>query len=177
MTDAPTLTTERLILRAQRVEDFEPFAAMLATDRSQYMGGPLSRRDSWLWFAADSGAWNLMNTGGWTIERREDGALVGQIGCNQPDFCPEVELGWMLYDGFGGKGYALEAASAARDWAFGQRGLPTLVSYISPENAASIALAERMGAIRDDAAARPEPADLVYRHPHPQGDGGMEAYA
>lgn len=169
MTDAPTLATERLVLRAQRLEDFEPFAAMLATPRSLHMGGPLSRRDSWLWFAADSGAWSLMNTGGWTVERREDGAVVGQIGCNRPDFFPEVELGWMLYEGFEGQGYASEAARAARDWAFGQRGLQTLVSYISPENSASIAVAERLGGQRDDAADRPEPEDLVYRYPSPRG--------
>ncbi|PRY23694.1 RimJ/RimL family protein N-acetyltransferase [Aliiruegeria haliotis] len=177
MTDAPTLNTARLILRAQRVDDFEPFAAMLATDRSRWMGGPCTRRDSWLWFASDSGAWSLMGTGGWTIERREDGAVLGQIGCNKPDFFPETELGWMLYEGFEGRGYAFEAAAAARDWAFGTRGLPTLVSYISPDNLGSIRLAERLGAIRDDAADRPEPDDLVYRHPHPSGDGGMEAYA
>jgi RimJ/RimL family protein N-acetyltransferase len=177
MTDAPLLTTDRLTLRAQRVEDFAPFAAMLATDRSRWMGGPCSRRDAWLWFAADSGAWSLMNTGGWTIERRADEAVIGQVGCNKPDFFPEIELGWMLYDGYEGQGYAIEAARAARDWAFETRGLPTLVSYISPDNAASVRLAETLGALRDDAADRPDPDDLVYRHPHPAGDGGMEAYA
>ncbi|WP_068109551.1 GNAT family N-acetyltransferase [Tropicimonas marinistellae] len=167
MTDAPILTTDRLTLRRQRVADFEPFAALLATDRSKYMGGPISRRDAWLWFAADSGAWALTGCGGWTLERREDGAVIGQIGCNRPDFFPEIELGWMLYDGFEGQGYAAEAAGAARDWAFGPRGLSTLVSYISPENAASIRVAERLGARLDERADRPDPEDLVYRHPHP----------
>lgn len=177
MPDAPTLTTERLVLRAQRAADFEPFAALLASDRSKWMGGPCSRKDAWLWFAADSGGWSLSGCGGWTIERRSDGAVVGQVGCNKPDFFPEVELGWLLYDGFEGHGYAAEAASAVRDWAFGPRDLPTLVSYVSPGNDASIRLAERLGAIRDPMAPRPDPEDLVFRHPHPAGDGGMEAYA
>ncbi|SFC50869.1 GNAT family N-acetyltransferase [Tropicimonas isoalkanivorans] len=169
MPDAPTLTTDRLTLRAQRVEDFEPFAAMMATDRAVHMGGPFTRKQAWLWFAADSGSWSLTNSGGWTVERRADGAILGQVGCNKPDFFPEFELGWMLYDEHEGQGYAAEAASAARDWAFGPRGLRTLVSYVSPENAPSVRLAERLGATRDEAAARPDPEDLVFRHPHPGG--------
>ncbi|MCP4820480.1 MAG: GNAT family N-acetyltransferase, partial [Shimia sp.] len=37
-------------------------------------------------------------------------------------------------------------------------------SYIDPPNAPSIRLAEKLGAVRDDTAARPDPNDLVYRH-------------
>ncbi|RYH09028.1 GNAT family N-acetyltransferase [Tropicimonas sp. IMCC6043] len=169
MADAPVLTTERLVLRAQRMEDFEPFAAMLASERAVYMGGPCSRRKAWLWFAADTGSWALRNLGGWSVERREDGAVVGQVAVNQPDFYPEVEIGWMLYPAYLRSGYALEAATAARNWAFGPRGLDTLVSYIDPPNARSIHLAERLGAVRDDEAARPDSNDLVYRHPDPGG--------
>ena len=167
MSLAPTLTTERLVLRAQRPEDFEPFAAMLGSERAVHMGGPTSRKTAWLWFAADSGAWPLMDLGGWTVERRSDGAVVGQVGVNKPEFYPEIEIGWMLYPAYLRAGYAAEAATAARDWAFGPRGLSTLVSYIDPPNTRSIQLAERLGATRDEAAARPDPNDLVYRHPHP----------
>ena len=167
MTDAPTLTTERLTLRAQRPEDFEPFAALLASDRATYMGGPCSRRSAWLWFASDSGAWPLLGLGGWTIERRSDHATIGQIGVNKPDFFPEVEIGWLLYPDHVRQGYACEAAAAARDWAFGPRGLDTLVSYIDPKNTRSIALAERLSARLDTEAPRPDPEDLVYRYPGP----------
>lgn len=169
MADAPTLETERLRLRAQRPEDFEPFAAMLASERSVHMGGPCSRRNAWLWFAADSGSWPLMYLGGWTIERKNDGAVLGQVAVNKPDFYPEIEIGWMLYTAHLREGYATEAATAARDWAFGPRGLSTLVSYIDPPNTRSIAVAERLGATPDMDAPRPAPEDLVYRHPHPGG--------
>jgi len=60
--------------------------------------------------------------------------------------------------GHEGRGYATEAALALRDWAF------SLVSYIAPGNAASVAVAERLGARLDPAAPRTVPADLVYRH-------------
>jgi RimJ/RimL family protein N-acetyltransferase len=77
---------------------------------------------------------------------------------------PEKELGWLLYDGYEGRGYVTEAAAAMRDWAFAELGIESLVSYMHPENARSAAVAERLGALRDDAAPRQDPEDIVYRH-------------
>jgi RimJ/RimL family protein N-acetyltransferase len=51
-----------------------------------------------------------------------------------------------------------------RDWAFAERRLPTLVSYCDPANERSIAVAERLGAVRDDLAPRQDPEDVVFRH-------------
>ncbi|MEL6197095.1 MAG: GNAT family N-acetyltransferase, partial [Pseudomonadota bacterium] len=71
-----------------------------------------------------------------------------------------------------GKGITQEAALAARAHAYGTLGWPTAVSYIDHGNDRSIALAERLGAARDAAAAFPgqdegaEPCH-VYRHPAP----------
>ena len=39
----PTLTTERLVLRAPEVADFAPFASHYMSPRSSYEGGPHSR--------------------------------------------------------------------------------------------------------------------------------------
>src|SRR5690606_13136982 len=63
-----------------------------------------------------------------------------------------------------GQGYAFEAASALRDWAFSVRGLPSLVSYCDPENARSIGLARKLGAVPDASAVGQDPEDLVFRH-------------
>lgn len=164
MTVAPTIRTERLTLRPHRIEDFEPMAARFATDWAVHMGGPTPRNTMWRWFAAEVGSWPLLGYGSWAMELHEGGEAIGQVGVNKPAHFPEVELGWLVYPPFEGKGYAFEAASAARDWAFGPRGLDTLVSYIDPKNARSIALAERLGARPDPQADRPDPDDLVYRH-------------
>ena len=40
----PTLTTERLILRAPVVDDFPTYALLLASPRANYMGGPYTQR-------------------------------------------------------------------------------------------------------------------------------------
>ena len=70
-----------------------------------------------------------------------------------------------MLDGFEGKGHAFEAASLARDFAFGTLGLSMSASAILTRTMRSIRLAERLGAVRDETAATPngEPC-LVYRH-------------
>ena len=164
----PTLLTSRLILRAPRMEDWPAYAAFMATDRSIYMGGPHEEAIAWGMFCHDVAQWHLLGHGALMIEVREGeaagGQCVGQVGLNGGPLFPEHELGWMLYPGFEGRGYASEAATALRNWAFETLRLETLVSYIHPENAASCRLAERLGAVLDADAARHDPADLVYRH-------------
>ncbi len=176
---APVIETPRLRLRGHVLSDMEPLCALLESDRAGYMDGPYSRREAWTMLAADVGSWDLMGLGAWGVETR-DGALVGQVAISHPPHFPEVELGWMLVDGAEGHGYAAEAAMAALDWAWSERGLPTLVSYVAPGNARSRALAERLGAVVDMQAARPEgetaSETIVYRH-SPDADGSPEAYA
>lgn len=62
---------------------------------------------------------------------------------------PELELGYWYRKSAHGKGYATEAASAIKDFAFKQLNTNTLVSYIAPLNIPSIKLAERLGAHKE----------------------------
>jgi RimJ/RimL family protein N-acetyltransferase len=164
---APTITTDRLVLRAHRLDDFAPIAALYASDRARYMDGPKPAHEAWRIFMSDVGQWPILGYGAWAITLR-DGTYVGQVGINRPLEFPEDELGWLLFDGHDGKGYAAEAAIAARDFAFREAELPTLVSYVDPDNGPSIRLAERLGAVRDPDAATPlnDPC-LVFRHRTP----------
>lgn len=95
---------------------------------------------------------------------RDKNQCLGQIEISQGPRFPEPELGWQLYSEAEGKGFAFEAAIAMREWAFQERGLKTLVSYMDPDNARSIQLAERLGATVDEDARKQDPGDLVYRH-------------
>jgi len=163
MTPAPPLTTERLTLRAPVAADFAPYCAFMLSERS-HMRDP-SRRKAWHVFATEIVGWSLHGFGHWVIER--GGAAIGFVGFSQPAYYPEPELGWTLYNARDeGHGFATEAARAARDWAKGR--LAALVSYVAPTAARSIAVAERLGAMRDPAAALPDDATpqtcAVYRH-------------
>lgn len=162
---APTLHTARLTLRALTLADFPPLVALYASPRSIHIDGPQPAHQVWLGFAADVGQWVLKGYGTWAVDLTATGASVGQVGLNHPQDYPEPELGWLLYDGFEGQGYAFEAATAARAFAFDILGMPTLVSYIDPANQRSRHLAERLGAVIDPDAATPqnEPC-LTFRH-------------
>jgi len=166
----PRIETERLVLRAHLASDFEPYAEFFASDRAKYMGR-LTRRQAWDSFCSDIAQWSLFGFGAWGLQDRATGAFVGQVAVIQPDHFPEPELGWFMLPEAEGRSLAFEAARAARDWAFGARGLETLVSYIDPANARSAALAERLGALPDAAAKRPEGESeeetRVWRHPAP----------
>lgn len=169
MTAIPTLQTERLILRPPVMEDWPEYHALMISDRALYMGGPHSTKAAWGMFCHDVALWALMGHGALMMQDRASGQCLGQVGINHGPLFPEKELGWLVYPQAEGKGYAYEAAAAFRDWAFTVRGLQTLVSYIAPPNVRSIRLAQRLGAVPDETAARQDGDldDLVFRHPAP----------
>ena len=108
--------------------------------------------------------WRLFGHGALMIELTASKQCIGQVGINHGPLFPEQELGWLLYDGHEGHGYATEAARALRDWAFATLKLSTLVSYMAPDNAMSAAVAKRLGGVLDPSAPREDPDDLVYRY-------------
>ena len=176
----PTLHTERLTLRAPVEADFAPFAAFYAGPRSHFVGGPLSRELAWRMLAMEAGHWQLRGYGRWIVAETATDTPVGMVGPFAPEGWPEPELGWDLFDGFEGKGYATEAALAARAWVYDTLGWTTAISLVKPENTASARLAERLGCTRDGDFTHERHGFMhVYRHPGPDSltDGGMEAYA
>lgn len=164
MLHAPTLLTDRLRLRPLVVQDWAGFWNFLRSERARFIGGPFGLPRAWGMFCTDLALWPLFGCGALMIEIRDTRETIGQMGVNAGPLFPEWELGWLLYDGFEGQGYALEAARAMKDWAFGTRGLTTMVSYVDQNNARSRAVAERLGGKLDADAARPDPTDLVYRY-------------
>ena len=165
----PTLTTERLVLRAPVVADFAPFASHYMSPRSSYEGGPHSREGAWKEFATAAAGWMLRGYGSLSVTEAGSGAYLGEVGIYHLATYPAPEIGWMVLPRAEGRGIAAEAARALRDWAYATQGWTTLVSHIDPENARSIRLAERLGARLDPAAPHPEDDPcLVYRHPGPE---------
>ncbi|MFT7059659.1 MAG: RimJ/RimL family protein N-acetyltransferase [Pseudorhodobacter sp.] len=172
----PVLETERLILRAPQASDWPFWRDFMASDRSQYAGGPLDEPKAWRAFGHMIGLWVLRGFGNFVFCEKGSDTALGMTGPHHQIDWPERELGWTLWSTAAeGKGFAFEAACAARAYAFDVLGWETAVSYIAPENARSIALAKRLGAFADAAALTPNgKACLVFRHPLPantRGDG------
>jgi RimJ/RimL family protein N-acetyltransferase len=164
MTAVPTLQTQRLTLRPMVAADFPAYAAMMASPRTAFMGGPFGTQPAWFAFCHDIASWTLFGHGGLMIDRRDTGETVGQVGINAGPLFPETELGWLIYQGHERQGFATEAASALRDWAFAALPYDSLVSYTHPENHGSQAVARRMGALLDPVAVPQDEGDLVWRH-------------
>ncbi len=166
----PQLETERLILRGPEAGDFPSLAVFLMDqDRAAGFGAMPDEAKAWRWFATNIGHWALRGYGYFTMELKDTGAPCGLTGIWNPLGWPEPELGWVVYEGYEGKGLAHEGATRAREWAYTELGLTTLTSNIVPGNTRSVALAERLGAVYERTYFNVEMGeDMLYRHPSPE---------
>lgn len=150
----PILTTERLILRPFREEDAAAlFALSQDPDVVRFVGDRRvpTLQESWRAVAGWLGHWTLRAYGQWAIEELSTGAFVGRAGIINPAEWPGPEVGYLLGKAWWGRGFATEAARAAMNWGFSEIGFDELISLIDPANAASIAVATRLGeTLRDE---------------------------
>lgn len=141
----PTLTTARLTLRAGSPADAAPLGRFMESPRAAGIGGPYPASAAAAWIADDANNWATRGSGMWIVTLTETGEAIGRIGALHHPGWPEPELGWHLFDGFEGQGFAFEAATAARDHL--HLTLPPVFSFVEPTNPRSRALALRMGAV------------------------------
>jgi RimJ/RimL family protein N-acetyltransferase len=141
------LETERLVLRMWREEDFEAYAGICADQEvMRYLGGkPFTRLEAWRHMAFLVGHWQLRGYGHWAVEEKASRGLIGRIGFLNPEGWPGFEIGWTLGRGHWGRGYAIEGARRALDYAFTELDQDHVISLIHPDNKGSIRVAERLG--------------------------------
>ena len=147
----------------------------------RHLGAPAAREDSWRRLLQAPGLWALLGYGYWAVERREDGAFLGQLGF--ADFKRELdpsleglpEMGWMFVPQAHGRGYALEGVLAALDWAEANFGESEIVAIIAPGNAPSIRLAERSGFERAEESLYKGDPTLIFRRRYNRNDSGAAA--
>jgi RimJ/RimL family protein N-acetyltransferase len=157
------IETERLHLRMPRLEDAEALAEAISDPEvMRYIGdgstGNVESAEATL--ARFLERWEAGGPSQLLVERRDDGRVLGRVGFlvwhadewrtgTRAEFGDraEVEIGWLLAREHWGRGYATEAALAARDWAWDELGLTRLVSLILPGNERSVRVAERLGEV------------------------------
>lgn len=132
---------------------------------TRYMGGVRDPMGAWKSLAATCGSWLLYQFGHYAVADAR-GVYLGSVGLWFPDDFPEIEVGYALMPEARGHGYASEAVTAVAAEAV-RRGVPSLVSTILPDNAASQGVAARAGALLDRTVMlRGEPTGL-WRYPVP----------
>lgn len=146
----PTLRTERLLLRPFVEEDLDGMVEVLncpGVRESLHLPDVVTRDEAWSRMVAFVGQWELRGTGQWAVEEAATGRLLGQCGSHNPERegWPGIEIGWTLHQDVWGRGFATEAALAARDRTFADHDVDALYSVILPSNVASENVAKRLG--------------------------------
>jgi RimJ/RimL family protein N-acetyltransferase len=168
----PIVETERLRLRAFRESDLEAQAKVMGDPEVvRHLGGtPFSREETWRRIAMASGLWSLLGYGYWAVERKEDGAYLGQAGFAdfkrdlQPSIEGGPEMGWIFAPCAQGQGYASEAVAAGLEWIDRALNPPEVTAIIDHLNAPSIRVAEKAGfTVREEAIYRGVPILLFRR--------------
>ncbi|MCX4247433.1 GNAT family N-acetyltransferase [Paraliomyxa miuraensis] len=147
------LLTPRLRIRGPEPDDFEALFEGIWSrpEVMRFVGPPRSRT-----LAAERFAWSrelFQRTGMalWTVERRSDGAILGDCGVIPLEgLGPQIELGYRLRRSVWGQGLATEAAAAALSHAMapeaeGGLGLSRVVAVVDPDHTASRRVLEKLG--------------------------------
>jgi RimJ/RimL family protein N-acetyltransferase len=163
----PVLETERLVLREPREADFPAMLAFNDSPRAAFVGGGRDRQWVWRGLLANIGHWVLRGYGFFSVETKS-GDFIGRIGMLYHDGWDEPELGWHLFDGFEGQGYAIEAARAARADYHARISAQPPISYIDVENPRSEAVARGLGAAPEREAEVFGKLIRIWRHPAPE---------
>ncbi|MEL6872940.1 MAG: GNAT family N-acetyltransferase [Pseudomonadota bacterium] len=166
--DIPTLETDRLRLRAWSLADADHLAPVFTKEAGgELIGGTEGYYRAWRVISMEVGHWALRGFGVWALEAKDDGRFIGFCGPWFPGDFPEPDLGWALRVEERGKGFATEAATAARDYLYSERAFAPLVSIIAPENAGSVGVAKRLGCTRESSFSILGKTVDLWRHPAP----------
>ena len=169
------IETDRLILRPPTMADRPAFLALLESERSHFIRNAAEPIPPDRYFANILAHWARLGFGHFLMQHKESGQSVGYVAAIDIPRFPEREIGYGLWLGQEGQGFATEGARALIAFAFTELGWKTAVSYIHPDNLGSIRVAERLGAQRDHNAQAPPECALVYRHPNPHMTGCVNA--
>jgi len=145
------LETPRLALRALDMEDAPELQTMFSDPEvMRFMEGTRDLTATRAWLARHIAFYRTRGCGVWGVVLAGSADLAGYCGLipQNVEGREELEIGYLLARRHWHRGYATEAAAACRDLAFARFGVPRVVSLIAPANAASIAVARRVGMTR-----------------------------
>ena len=165
MSDLTLLETDRLVLSGWRIDQVDDLVRLHGTHNvARYLnadGQPWTRAQA----EAAVGHWiELFETrrlGKMRLTRKSDGAFIGRAGYGIYPPTGEPELGFALFEQHHGQGYATEAATALRDWIFGETDASYFIGMADTRNAPSLAVLGKIGMV--PTRVETEPTGLSYQ--------------
>ena len=142
------LRTERLELREMSEDDLPALRRILHDPRAMTAyEGPFSEQETREWLQRMQRRYADDGFGLWACILRTTGTMVGQCGITRQriDDDDVIEVGYLFEHAHWHRGYAVEAATAARDWAFDTLGVDTVYAKVRSTNVASMNVAIRLG--------------------------------
>ncbi len=139
------LRTEHLVMRPPGEGDLDDLVAFHDDPLVRKMFGPTTRDEVAEWIAIARRDWEVRGHGRVVLRGPDAGTFLGRSGLRRWPGFDEVEVGWSLTAAVRGRGLATEAGSFWIDWGFRELDAPYFTANIDPDNAASIAVAERLG--------------------------------
>ena len=157
------ITTERLFLREMTEDDFPALYAVLA-DRNIMKHYPYVFDEERVrqWIAVNIERYRIFGFGLWAVCLKDTGEMIGDCGLTMQMIGGMIrpETGYHIRADMQRKGYAKEAASAVRDWAFGNTPFNCIYSYMKSTNIPSIRTALAYGC-RPDGEYTDESGDVT----------------
>ncbi|MET9532780.1 GNAT family N-acetyltransferase [Streptomyces sp. NPDC006649] len=139
------ITTERLRLRPLSESDTDWWVRLHADEEVNSYVGAYTPAQAAARLRVIEQQWARRGHGLCAVELRSTGEAIGRCGLHWWEQFDETEIGWTFARAHWGRGYATEAARSVLAWGFGPLGLERITSMIHPDNAASAAVARRLG--------------------------------
>jgi len=160
------IETERLFFREMNEDDYDALYSVLAdSDIMQHYPYTFDEQRVKNWIEKNIERYRVFGFGLWAVCLKETGEMIGDCGLTMQNIngtiCPEI--GYHIRHDYQRKGYAKEAASAVRDWAFESTPFRVLYSYMKNKNVASAATAQSIGMKKiDEYVDADQELTLVY---------------
>lgn len=144
----PTLETTRCILRYPLTDDsLRLLSAFTSDDFPKYV--PLGQIDSIEqvddWIKGAQARWAKGQGYTWTVERKSDSIVVGQVTLVQLGIGSTWSLAFWTHPDCWGQGYATEIASCAIDYAFRELSASRVWAATAKWNEASLRVLQKLG--------------------------------
>ena len=161
------IETKRLILREYTYDDFDSLAQIISdAETMKHYEMPYDENGVKRWLDWSLDNYRKYGFGLWAIELKQTGEFIGDCGLTMQNIDGELlpEIGYHINKKYWRQGYAKEAATAVRDWAFNNTDFSCLYSYMTASNLPSYSTAASAGLkrIKEYADEKGVP-HLVYR--------------